>query len=59
MVNSVKRFSTCLERDVSLTAAYIDNQISNALTREMFGWTPMAFEESIRDSAAAVKRASA
>lgn len=31
----------------------------NSATREMFGWTPMAFEESIRDTAAAVKRASA
>ena len=31
----------------------------NSTTREMFGWTPMAFEESIRDTAAAVKRASA
>ena len=31
----------------------------NTTTREMFGWTPMASEESIRDTAAAVKRASA
>lgn len=31
----------------------------NSTTREMFGWTPMAFEESLRDTATAVKRASA
>ena len=30
----------------------------NSVTRKMFGWTPMAVEESIRESAVAVKQAS-